>query len=84
LKVGDKGKMEEVLEKLTSPVIHKKRNDNNILNQYISLPALGYAKLAWRKGVEVEVRNKLVPKELLPIKPLKNYEIPYEFLKEMF
>lgn len=78
----DKAKMEEVLEKLVSPKIHKKRNDNPILNQYISLPALGYAKLAWRKRIEVEVNNNLVPKELLPIKPLENYEIPYEFLKE--
>lgn len=79
---GDKAKMEEVLEKLTSPKIHKKRNDNPILNQYISLPALGYAKLAWRKGIEVEVKSPLVPKELLPIAPLDNYEIPYDFLKE--
>jgi hypothetical protein len=78
---GDKAKMEEVLEKLTSPKIHKKRNDNPILNQYISLPALGYAKLAWRKGIEVEVKSPLVPKELLPIVPLDNYEIPYDFLK---
>lgn len=78
---SDKAKMEEVLEKLTSPKIHKKRNDNPILNQYISLPALGYAKLAWRKGVEVEVKSSLVPKELLPIAPLDNYEIPYDFLK---
>jgi hypothetical protein len=78
---GDKARMEEVLEKLTSPKIHKKRNDNPILNQYISLPALGYAKLAWRKGIEVEVKSPLVPKELLPIAPLDNYEIPYDFLK---
>jgi hypothetical protein len=78
---SDKAKMEEVLEKLTSPKIHKKRNDNPILNQYISLPALGYAKLAWRKGIEVEVKSNLVPKELLPIAPLDNYEIPYDFLK---
>jgi hypothetical protein len=78
---GDKAKMEEVLEKLTSPKFHKKRNDNPILNQYISLPALGYAKLAWRKGIEVEVKSNLVPKELLPIAPLDNYEIPYDFLK---
>ena len=78
---GDKAKMEEVLEKLTSPKIHKKRNDNPILNQYISLPALGYAKLAWRKGIEVEVKSNLVPKELLPIKPLDDYQIPYDFLK---
>lgn len=77
----NKAKMEEVLEKLVSPKIHKKRNDNPILNQYISLPALGYAKLAWRKGIEVEVKSALVPKELLPIQPLDNYEIPYDFLK---
>ena len=78
---GDKAKMEEILEKLVSPKIHKKRNDNPILNQYISLPALGYAKLAWRKGIEVDVNSNLIPKELLPIQPLDNYEIPYEFLK---
>lgn len=77
----DKSKMEEILEKLTSTKIHKKRNDDNVLNKYISLPALGYAKLAWRKGIEVEVKSELVPKELLYIKPLGNYEIPYDFLK---
>jgi len=82
LYLGNKAIMEEVLEKLVSPIIHKKRNDNLILNQYISLPALGYAKLAWRKGIEVEVNSPLVPKELLPIQLLDSYEIPYEFLKE--
>jgi hypothetical protein len=78
---SDKARMEEVLEKLTSPKIHKKRNDNPLLNQYISFPALGYAKLAWRKGIEVEVNSKLVPIELLPVQPLDKYEIPYEFLQ---
>jgi len=78
---SDKAKMEEVLEKLVSPKIHKKRNDNPILNQYISLPALGYAKLAWRKGIEVGVNSRLIPKELLPIQPLDKYEIPYDFLE---
>ncbi len=77
----NKAKMEEILEKLVSPKIHKKRNDNPILNQYISLPALGYAKLAWRKGIQVEVNSLLVPKELLPMQPLDKYEIPYDFLK---
>jgi Immunity protein 49 len=77
---GDKAKMEEVLDKLTSPKIHKKRNDNPILNQYISLPAFGYAKLAWRKGIKVNVKSPLVPEDLLPIEPLDIYEIPYDFL----
>ena len=31
---GDKTKMEEILEKLISPKIHKKRNDNPVLNKY--------------------------------------------------
>jgi hypothetical protein len=78
---SDKPRMEEILDKLTSPKIHKKRNDNPILNQYISFPALGYAKLAWLKGIEVVVNSKLVPIELLPVQPLDKYEIPYEFLQ---
>lgn len=78
----NKSKMEEVLEKLVSPKIHKKRNINNVHAQYISLPALGYAKLAWRMGVEVEVDSPLVPKELLPICQLDNYEVSYDFLNK--
>lgn len=80
LHAGDKSKMEEVLDKFVSPQIHKKRNDNPILNQYISLPALGYAKLAWRYGIQVEINSPLVPKELLEIAPLDKYPIPYDFL----
>ena len=78
----DKSKCEELLEQLVSPKIHKKRNDNAVLNKYVSQPALGYAKLAWRQGLEVEVNSPLVPKEILPIEPLDNYEIPYDFLKK--
>lgn len=79
---NDKGKCEEVLEQLVSPKIHKKRNDNAVLSKYVSQPALGYAKLAWRQGLEVEVNSPLIPKEILPIEPLDNYEIPYDFLKD--
>ena len=42
----------------------------------------GYTKLAWRKGIEVEVNSPLISKELLPIQPLDKYEIPYDFLRE--
>lgn len=78
----DKSKCEELLEQLVSPKIHKKRNDNAILSKYVSQPALGYAKLAWRQGVEVEVDSPLIPKGLLPIEPLNDYQIPYDFLKD--
>jgi|GEM_PF-1263584 len=78
----DRAKCEELLAELISPTIHKKRKDNPILNQYISQPALGYAKLAWRQGIKVDIDSPLIPKELLPIKANDDYPIPYDFLKE--
>ena len=77
----DKSKCESILKEMVSPKIHQKRNDDALLKKYISMPALGYAKLAWILGIEVEVKSKLIPKELLPLKPNDNYEIPYDFLK---
>lgn len=78
----DKSLCEAILKDMVSPKIHQKRNDDLLLKKYISMPALGYAKLAWILGVEVEVKSKLIPKELLPIRPLEHYEIPYDFLKK--
>lgn len=77
----DKSECEAILHELLTPKIHKKRNDNPVLAQYVSQPALGYAKLAWRLGIEVAVNSPLIPKELLPIQPLDHYEVPYDFLK---
>jgi hypothetical protein len=78
----NKGKMEEALAALVEPKIHKKRNTMPIESELISHPALGYAKLAWYKGIEVEVDSPLVPKEWLPIKPLKDEEyVDYDFVK---
>ena len=74
-------KCETILKDMVSPKIHQKRNDDALLKKYISMPALGYAKLAWILGMELEVKSKLIPKELLPIKPNDTYEIPYDFLK---
>lgn len=78
----DKAGIESAINELLLPKNHKYRNKNKeLINDFVSHPALGYAKLAWLKGIEVEVNSPLVPKELLPIKPLDNYETPYEFLK---
>jgi hypothetical protein len=78
----DKAKIEEQLEKLLAPRMHKRRTNNIILDKFISLPALGFAKLAWRHGIEVNVDNRLIPCELLPIQPNEYYEVSYDFLKE--
>ncbi|MES2807082.1 MAG: immunity 49 family protein [Bacteroidota bacterium] len=62
---------------------HKKRNKYKpLINEFISTPALGYTKLAWLKGMELDIDHPLVPKELLPFKPLDKYEVAYDFLKE--
>ena len=63
---------------------HKKRNKHmGIAQDYISIPALGYAKLAWLKGIEVDIDHPLLPKALLPYQPLNKYEDKYDFLKEL-
>jgi hypothetical protein len=77
----DISKCEAVLKDMVSPKIHQKRNDDALLKKYISMPALGYAKLAWILGIEVEIKSKLILKELLPFHPLEKYEITYDFLK---
>ncbi|RZK68372.1 MAG: hypothetical protein EOO92_23395 [Pedobacter sp.] len=78
----DKQKLEDALYMLLEN--HKKRNKHmGIAQEYISIPALGYAKLAWLKGIQVDIDNPLIPKELLPYRPLDKYEDKYEFLKEL-
>ena len=59
-----------------------KQNPNSLDYQYINYEATAIAKLAWRKGMEIEIDSPLVPKELLPIKELEHYE-GYEFFKEL-
>jgi Immunity protein 49 len=73
--------VEEALLQLLAPKVHKKRRDNELFGQYVSNPALGYAKLAWQRGLPVVVDSPLVPKELLPVEPLEKYEDTYDFLK---
>lgn len=78
----DKKLVEQILNEFLSPKKHKERNRHfPLVGELISTPAYGYAKLAWIKGLEVDVNSPLVPKELLPIKPLDKYEDSYAFLK---
>jgi hypothetical protein len=77
----DRSAIAAVLNEMASPKVHKKRDKEEIFNQYISMPVLGYAKLAWQKGMEVEVDSPLVPKEILPVRPLENYVDSYSFME---
>lgn len=58
---------------------HGNRGDLELYKDSFLFEISTLAKLAWRQGVKVEVNSQLIPKEILPIKPLDNYEIPYNF-----
>jgi hypothetical protein len=76
----NKVQIEDSLKQLIKD--HKKRNKAHpLIGEFISHPALGYAKLAWMKGIEAVVDSSLVPKELLPVRPNENYEDTYGFLR---
>jgi hypothetical protein len=78
--IKDENKMTEAILQLLND--HKKRNRLMTLSQdHISVPALTYLKLAWLKGIKLEIDHPLIPKELLPYKPLDKYKDRYEFLK---
>ncbi|NCI48220.1 Imm49 family immunity protein, partial [Sediminibacterium soli] len=80
----DRVMITEAILELLEAKTHKRRNKNaGIAQEYISTPALGYTKLAWLKGIEIEIDHPLIPKELLPYEPLDQYEDKYAFLKEI-
>lgn len=74
LQAKDIQAMETTLYELISPAAHLERNLYPFQRNFISMPALTLAKLAWYKGFEVNVDSFLIPKELLPIRPLSFYE----------
>jgi hypothetical protein len=75
-------RMEQILSEFLAPKVHKQRNKaHELIHEFISHPAIGYAKLAWLKGIEVNLSSSLVPMELLPIKANKKYKEAYPFLK---
>jgi hypothetical protein len=77
----NKPRMEELLTAIVSPKEHSHRSKHYpLINQFISYNGLCYAKLAWLKGVPVEINSPLVPKELLPVEPLPSYKDEYDFL----
>jgi Immunity protein 49 len=81
---GDTKNIESVLKKFVSKPVHNRRN-SGLLGEFISYPAVGYAKLAWNMGINVEINSPLIPKDWLPIQPLKDEEyIDYDFVKDYF
>lgn len=79
----DKRQAEQLLAEFVSPKNHKARNKHfALVGELVSVPAIGYAKLAWLLGMEVEVNSPYLPKEWLPVQPLAVYDEYYDFLKQ--
>lgn len=72
------------LDELTSNKVARVRNKEfefGLEENMVAVVAFIFAKIAWRHGLEVEVKSPWVPDEWLPITPLDVYEQPYKFLE---
>ncbi|THD66714.1 hypothetical protein E7Z59_13095 [Robertkochia marina] len=79
---GEAEEVNRLLQIFLLPRNHKKTNGiYQLRSELFSLPALGFAKLAWLRGVEVDIDHPLIPKALLPIQPNTTYDKTYDFLK---
>jgi len=77
----DKSKCEEILQQMVTPKEHNRRNKDEIgYKEFISFPATTLAKLAWIKGINVQVDTNLIPLALLPLEPNEKYIDEYDFM----
>ncbi|OQP49785.1 hypothetical protein A4H97_28255 [Niastella yeongjuensis] len=77
---NDKAKIEEGLMSLLAK--HNKQNQPPVLKDFMNLEATALAKLAWRKGISVDVKSHLIPIVLLPVQEPDQYS-GYEFFNEV-
>lgn len=78
----DLDKIQNLIKTLLKPKLHKLFND--VSGGFYSLfsfhPTL-FTKLCWMNGLEIEIDNPLVPMKLMPVEPLADYDLIYDFLK---
>ncbi|WP_345333714.1 hypothetical protein [Mucilaginibacter defluvii] len=77
----DQTLIEQGLKKLIDKP--KKLDDNQLFPRFFSRDAAGLNKLAWMRGIEIDLKSSLVPVELMPVQPLEKYE-GYDFLDELW
>ncbi|GAA4928916.1 Imm49 family immunity protein [Mucilaginibacter defluvii] len=77
----DQALIEQGLKKLIAKP--KKLDDHPLIPRFFSRDAAGLNKLAWMRGMEIDLKSSLVPVELMPVQPLEKYE-GYDFLDELW
>ena len=54
---------------------HKRRNKHSFFfKDIVSHPAQGYLKIAWLNNMQIEIENKYIHQEIIPIEPNEEYE----------
>lgn len=78
----DQAKVEAAMAQLLDKKMVRYRNKDSIpgIGEWLSHPAMWYAKLAWIKGMEIQIDHPLVPMALLPVAPLQEYKNPWSCL----
>ena len=80
----DKDGLINQLNDFLSEKVRKKWMKNNyVLKGFTAFPALGFTKLAWQQGIEIEIESPYIPMEMMPIRPNDSYVDAYPFLWEM-
>lgn len=74
---NDKNGLEELIQMKHSRI----RSANPVDEDFMSYLGTVETKLCWHKGISVQIDNPMVPMELMPVRPLENYDDVYEFLK---
>ena len=74
--------LEKIEDGIKAVLAKHKKDQRAFVGEYTSLAAVTIAKLAIRKGYEINIDHPFLPKELLPIKELDNYE-GYDFFKDL-
>ena len=59
----------------------KIKSADEYVGQFLAGYAVILAKLCWLRGIEVDIKNPLVPLPILPVKPLDTYDVEYDFLR---
>lgn len=72
----DKEGLQALIEDLA-----KIKSVHELEGQFLAGFAVIHAKLCWYRGIEVQIKNPLVPMPLMPIRPLDIYEVEYDFLR---
>lgn len=74
-------KDKEGLQRLIENAAKIKSEEYDLVDQFLAGYAVILAKLCWYRGIEVEIKNPLVPMPLMPIRPLEAYDVEYDFLR---